>query len=82
MIEFNWELNKILIGIKKGLLERQTSFFLRPHDAIWGDTSDDFISLADSIMALLLSRAMVIFHFSMGWAKVICHPQGQVYLPF
>jgi len=28
-----------------------------------------------------LSRAMVIFHFSRGGAKVICHPWGQGYLP-
>jgi len=28
-----------------------------------------------------LSRAMVIFHFSRGGAKVIFHPQGQSYLP-
>jgi hypothetical protein len=28
-----------------------------------------------------LSRAMVIFHFSRGGAKVICHPRGQGYLP-
>ena len=28
-----------------------------------------------------LSRAMVIFHFSRGRAKVICHPLGQGYLP-
>ena len=29
----------------------------------------------------LLSRAMVIFHFSRGGAKVIFHPRGQSYLP-
>jgi hypothetical protein len=28
-----------------------------------------------------VSRAMVIFHFSGGGAKVICHPLGQGYLP-
>jgi hypothetical protein len=37
----------------------------------------------DRKTALLVSvsRAMVIFHFSRGGAKVICHPRGQGYLP-
>lgn len=53
MIEFSWELQQVLSGIKKGLLEKQTTKFLRPHDAIWGDTPDGFIPLAESIYGLL-----------------------------
>ena len=30
----------------------------------------------------MVSRAMVIFHFRRCVAKVICHPLGQLYLPY
>lgn len=58
MIEFNWELNKVLLGIKKGLLVKQSTFFLRPHDAIWGEIPDDFSLLAEKIMSLLTTEQM------------------------
>lgn len=58
MIEFNWELNKVLLGIKKGLLVKQSTFFLRPHVAIWGEVPDDFSLLAEKIMALLTTEQM------------------------
>jgi hypothetical protein len=53
MIEFNWELTQIPTAIKKGLLEKQIAKFIRPHDAIWGDVADNFVSLAESIYELL-----------------------------
>jgi hypothetical protein len=58
MIEFKWELKQVLSGIKKGLLEKQATFFLRPHDAIWGNTPADFNQLADEIMSLLPDEQM------------------------
>lgn len=53
MIEFNWELRKIASGIRRGLADRQTAFFLRPHDAIWGENPEDFTQLADEIFSSL-----------------------------
>lgn len=58
MIDFQWELKQVVSGIRKGLLEKQVTFFLRPHDAIWGDNSTDFTQLADEIMALLPDKQM------------------------
>lgn len=53
MIEFNWELRQILNGIQRGLAERQATFFLRPHTAIWGDDPENFTELADGILGQL-----------------------------
>lgn len=58
MIDFQWELKQVVSGIRKGLLEKQVTFFLRPHDAIWGPNSTDFTQLADEIMALLPDKQM------------------------
>lgn len=57
MIEFNWELPQILNSIKFGLTERQGTFFLRPHNAIWGDPNN-FIGLAEDIIDLLPSEPL------------------------
>jgi len=53
MIEFNWELPQILNGIKCGFAEKQSTFFLRPHDDIWGDELDNFIGIASNIIDML-----------------------------
>jgi len=53
MIDFKWELKQVISGIRKGLLGKQATFFLRPHDAIWGDDPAGFALLADEIMTML-----------------------------
>ena len=75
MIEFNWELNKVLFGIKNGLLEKQITFFLRPHDTLWGDTPVDFTSLADSIMAGLPSEQMQRQFLSVCLGSYLLNPK-------
>ena len=53
MMEFSWELQHVLSGLKRNLLQQQVTKFLRPHIAIWGTENNNFPSLADEIMALL-----------------------------
>lgn len=53
MMEFSWELQHVLSGLKRNLLQQQVTKFLRPHIAIWGTENSNFPSLADEIMALL-----------------------------
>ena len=53
MMEFSWELQHVLSGLKRNLLQPQVNKFLRPHSAIWGAADSNFPSLADEIMALL-----------------------------
>lgn len=53
MMEFSWELQHVLSGLKRNLLQPQVNKFLRPHSAIWGTAHNNFPSLADEIMALL-----------------------------
>lgn len=53
MIEFSWELQNVLPGLKRNLLQPQVTKFLRPHNAIWGEGPTEFPQLADEIMTLL-----------------------------
>jgi hypothetical protein len=58
MIEFKWELKQVVSSINKGVLEKQATFFLRPHDAIWGENPADFSQIADEIISLLPNEQM------------------------
>lgn len=75
MIEFNWELPQVLSGIKKGLLNQQAAKFLRPHSAIWGDTAEDFTTIADCIMTLLPSAHIQRHFFSVCLASYLLDPR-------
>jgi hypothetical protein len=74
MIDFKWELNQVLSGIKKGLLEKQATFFLRPHDAIWGDCPADFTKLAEEIYSLLPDEQMRRQFLSVCFASYLLNP--------
>lgn len=74
MIDFKWELKQVVSGIKKGLLEKQVTFFLRPHDAIWGDNPADFPQLADEIMSLLPEEQMRRQFLSVCFGSYLLNP--------
>ncbi len=82
MIDFQWELKQVVSGIRKGLLEKQVTFFLRPHDAIWGDNSTDFTQLADEIMALLPDKQMQRQFLSVCLGSYLLNPaKAQIAVP-
>lgn len=61
MNDFRWELPQVIDGLRKDIVQQQITRFLRPHCRMWGNGNDNFVELADGIMALLPTPEQLLF---------------------